>query len=159
MGMNLEGFDANKVEVQSEYAALPAGEYQAIIVESEEKSTKAGNGKYLELRLNIQGPTHQGRILFDRLNLVNQNETAQQIARATLSSICRAVNVLTPKDSSELHGKPLTIVVKTREYNGEIQNEIKGYKPRQLASGGGGHMIAEAFGGNQPAPAASGRPW
>ena len=157
MGMNLEGFDANKVEVQSEYAALPAGEYQAIIVESEEKPTKAGNGKYLELRLNIQGPTHQGRILFDRLNLVNQNDTAQQIARATLSSICRAVNVLTPKDSSELHGKPLTVIVKTREYNGEIQNEIKGYKPRQLA--GGGHMIAEAFGGNQPAPAASGRPW
>lgn len=158
MGMNLEGFDANKVEVQSEYAALPAGEYQAIIVESEEKPTKAGNGKYLELRLNIQGPTHQGRILFDRLNLVNQNDTAQQIARATLSSICRAVNVLTPKDSSELHGKPLTVIVKTREYNGEIQNEIKGYKPRQLA-GGGGHMIAEAFGGAQPAPAASGRPW
>ena len=158
MGMNLEGFDAEKVEVQSEYAALPAGEYQAIIVESEEKSTKAENGKYLELRLNIQGPTHQGRILFDRLNLVNQNETAQQIAKATLSSICRAVNVLTPKDSSELHGKPLTIVVKTREYNGEIQNEIKGYKPRQLA-GGGGHMIAEAFERAQPAPAASGRPW
>ncbi len=157
MAMNLTGFDANAIEPSKDYGPIPAGEYQAIIVASEEKTTKAGNGKYLELQLNVLGPTHAGRLLWDRLNLVNPNDTAVQIAKATLSSICRAVNVLTPKDSSELHGKQLTIRVECRAgKDGQIRNEVKQYKPR------GESLMVQAFGGDQPAPAAtpaSGNPW
>jgi len=142
MGMNLEGFDATKVEPAGEgYDALPAGKYQAVIVHSESKQTKARDGEYLKLQIKIEGGTYDGRIVFDNLNLKNPSDQAVAIAKATLSSICRAVNVLSPKDSSDLHGKTLTVRIGCREYNGQVQNEVKGYGPAEA----GGHMIAEAF--------------
>ena len=135
MSGNLSGFNAAEVEPNSAFSPLPAGEYQAIISESEMKPTKNGLGKYLELKLQILNGQHQNRTLFDRLNLVNKNDVAVQIAKGTLSSICRAVGVLTPNDSAELHNKPMGIVVKIRaDQNGNPQNEIKGYKPRHTAA-------------------------
>lgn len=131
---DLGGFDANGVPPSS-FDVVPAGEYDAIIVSSEMKSTAGGDGKYLNLELQILNGEHQNRKVFDKLNLVNSSAKAVEIARGTLSSICRAVGVMTPKDSSELHNKPLRIkvaVTKSEEY-GE-QNKVKAYKPR-AASG------------------------
>ena len=54
----------------------------------------------------------KGRNLWARLNLDNPNEIAVKIARAELSALCRAVGVLEPKDSVELHNLPLVISVK-----------------------------------------------
>lgn len=124
------GFDANAVEPTS-FDVIPAGEYDAVIVNSEVKSTKDGAGKYLNLELQILSGQFQNRKLFDKLNLWNANATAVQIARGSLSAICRSVNVLTPKDSCELHNKPLRIkvVVKKSDEFGD-QNSIKAYKPR-----------------------------
>lgn len=126
---DLSGFDASKVEPNAPASVLPAGDYAVIIAASETKPTKAGDGEYLELRLQVCRGKHVNRVLFDRLNLRNANQQAVQIARGTLSAICRAVGVLTPHDSSELHGKPLLAVVGTRDYNGQPRNEVKGYKP------------------------------
>ena len=135
MSGNLSGFNAADVEPNSAFAPLPAGEYQAIISQSEMKPTKNGLGKYLELKLQILNGQHQNRTLFDRLNLVNQNDVAVQIAKGTLSSICRAVGVLEPDDSLELHNKAMCIVVKIKnDQNGNPQNEVKGYKPRHTAA-------------------------
>jgi hypothetical protein len=56
-----------------------------------------------------------------------------QIARAELSAICRAVGVLAPNESIELHDLPLVVHVKCkkREDTGEIANEIKGYAKKE----------------------------
>ena len=144
MSGNLSGFDANNVQPNEGFTPLPAGEYDAIIVESEMKPTKDGTGKYLQLKLQILNGAYQNRTLFDRLNLVNKNDTAVQIAKGTLSAICRAVNVLTPNDSSELHSKPLSIKVAIRnDQNGNPQNEVKGYKSRHTQAGP--NMIEQAF--------------
>jgi hypothetical protein len=129
------GFDAEKVEPGGNFEPLPPDDYEVVITDSAVKPTKDGSGKYLELRLEVQRGPHANRVLFDRLNLVNRNDTAVQIAKATLSSICRAVGVMTPKDSSDLHSKPLLAVVKMRkrEDTGEMSNEVKGYKASPLA--------------------------
>lgn len=123
-------FNANDVQPAS-FDVLPAGEYEAVIVNSEMKATKDGLGKYLNLEIQILNGPYQNRKVFDKLNLVNNNAQAVQIARGTLSAICRAVNVMTPKDSSELHSRPLRIkvTVKKSDEFGE-QNEVKAYKPR-----------------------------
>ena len=123
-------FDAS-TEATSSFDVLPAGEYDAIICGSELKSTKDGKGKYLNLELQVLNGPCQNRKIFDKLNLINNNPMAVQIARGTLSSICRAIGVMTPKDSSELHNKPLRIkvTVKNDEEYGE-KNNIKAYKPR-----------------------------
>ena len=140
MSGNLAGFDASTVEPNEGFTPLPAGEYQVIIVESKMKPTKSGEGQYLELKLQVLNGKYQNRTLFDRLNLFNKNEEAVKIARGTLSSICRAVNVLKPNDSSQLHNKPLTCKVAVRnDQNGNPQNEVKGYKPRET------NMVEQAF--------------
>lgn len=129
--MDLKGFNASEVEPNEGFTAIPAGDYQVVIIESKEKPTKAGTGSFLELRLQVLNGPHQNRQLIDRLNLKNPNPKAVQIAKGTLSSICRAVNILTPADSSLLHGKPMTATVKAkRDPDGNLQNEVKGYKAR-----------------------------
>ena len=129
-------FNAANVSPSVVYAPLPAGDYQAIITESETKATKDGQGQYLQLKLQIQGGEFAGRVLFDRLNLWNNNQQAQEIAQRALSAICHAVGILQVGDSQELHNRPLIATVKVKPASGnyEASNEIKGYKAAQLAA-------------------------
>lgn len=105
---------------------------QAVIIDSEMKPTKAGTGNYLQLTFQIIEGPYANRLLWARLNLDNPNETARKIAQGELSAICRAVGVLAPNDSVELHNLPLVINVrcKKRSDTGEIVNEIKGYSKK-----------------------------
>ena len=126
-------FNANEVDPAVGFEPVPAGRYVAVITESELKPTKAGTGSYLQLTFQIIEGEFKGRLLWARLNLDNPSEMAVKIARAELSAICRAVNVMAPKDSLELHNLPLTISVgcKKRDDTGEITNEIKGYEGKE----------------------------
>jgi len=135
---SLNNFNAAQVEPNSEFQPIPAGKYAAVISNSEMKPTKNGDGAYLELTFQILEGDYKGRLVWSRLNLENPNPTAVKIARGDLSSICRAVNVMEPRDSSELHHLPLTIVVKqrTRPDTGEISNEVKGYEQKDAVQPG-----------------------
>lgn len=132
----LSGFDANQVEPADEFEAIPAGKYQAVITDSEFKPTKAGTGNYLQLAFEIIDGEYKGRLLWSRLNLDNPNETAVKIAQQELSAVCRAVGVLTPQDSVELHDLPLVIHVRCRKRpdTDEITNEIRGYSSVQQSA-------------------------
>lgn len=127
---DLTGFDAEKVELRQEYEPLPAGKYQVVITDSEMKQTKAGDGEYLQLTFEVLEGDYKGRKLWARLNLVNPNETAVQIARAELSGVCRALGIPRPRDSVELHNLPLLITVRTRKRrdDGELENVIGKYE-------------------------------
>jgi hypothetical protein len=133
----LQDFNANEVEPSADFEPIPAGKYLAVITESEVKPNKAGTGSYLQFTFQIIEGEYKGRFLWSRLNLDNPNETAVKIARAELSSICRAVGVMAPKDSIELHDLPLVISVKCkkRKDTDEVVNEIKGYSKKESAAG------------------------
>ncbi len=130
---NLSGFNANSVEPAVGFDPLPSGKYVAAVTNSEMKPTKAGNGNYLELTLEIVEGECKGRKVWARLNLENANAVTVQIARAELSAICRATGVLEPRDSVELHNIPMQITVKqkTRPDTGEITNEVRGFAKRE----------------------------
>jgi len=136
---NLNGFNATEVEPTTSFEPLPAGKYLAAITESEMKATKSGSGSYLQLTFTILEGEFKNRVLWARLNLNNPNATAVKIARGELSAICRAVGVLQPRDSVDLHNLPLviTVKVKKREDTGELTNEIKGYARKDAANGNG----------------------
>lgn len=134
---NLNGFNASTIEPSENFEPIPAGKYLAVITASETKSTKSGTGSYLELTFQIIDGAYKSRLLWARLNLNNPNELTVKIARSELSAICRAVGVMEPKDSSELHNLPLLITVKQKtDDNGEVRNEIKGYAKRETAAAG-----------------------
>ena len=130
-------FNANEVEPSISFEAIPAGKYQAVIVDSDMKPNKSGTGEYLQLEFEIIEGEYKNRKLWTRLNLHNPNADAVRIARADLSAICHAVNVIQPRDTIQLHNLPLTITVKCRKTpDGDIVNDIKGYAPKASASGG-----------------------
>ncbi|MCG3178614.1 MAG: hypothetical protein BIFFINMI_00942 [Phycisphaerae bacterium] len=134
---NLNGFDASQVDPAAGFDPIPAGKYLAAITDSEMKDTKAGDGKYLQLTFTVLDGEYKNRKVWARLNLNNPKPETVKIARAELSAVCRAVGVLQPKDSVELHNIPLLITVKckNREDTGEMTNEIKGYEPKSAAAG------------------------
>ncbi len=124
-------FDATAVEPTASFKPIPQGKYTAIIAASEIKPTKKNDGQYLEMVFEILDEKFKDRKLWTRLNLDNPNPDAVTIAKRELSSICRAVDVMRPGDSSDLHDRPLIISVSQtkRQDNGEMTNIIKGFAP------------------------------
>jgi hypothetical protein len=134
---SLNNFDATQVEPSAGKDPVPAGKYLAAIVASEMKPTKNGAGQYLECEYQILAGEHQGRRLWSRHTLTHPSAQTVQIARGELSAICRAVGIMTPKDSAELHNLPLTVTVKLkkREDNGELANEVTAWAKQDAAAG------------------------
>ena len=150
---NLHGFDANTVEPADDIDPIPAGKYIAVITESEMKPTKSGNGTYLQLTFQIVEGEYANRMLWVRLNLDNPNATAVDMARRELSAICRAVGVLVPTDSSDLHDLPCVVHVRLKRRNdtGELQNEVKGYAKKEA--------VAAPSAGSQVSSTPAQAPW
>ena len=125
---NWNEFDASTVETPSR-DPLPAGEYVALVTESAMKPNKAGTGEYLSLTFQVAEGEHDGRFAWANLNLVHPNEKAVSIARAELASLCKAVGIHNPKDSADLHQKPVLIrVAVEKDRDGNPRNVIKGFK-------------------------------
>ena len=135
---SLRGFDASKVKPFDGFDPIPAGIYRVAIIASEMKATKAGDGRVLELTFEVLDGEHQNSQVRAWLNLENPSEKAVQIGRGQLSAVCRAVNVLTPNDSVELHDIPLWIKVgvKLDSVNDRTVNEVKGFYGRDKVPGG-----------------------
>lgn len=133
-----ETFDVAGVPEREEYTPVPPGTYTAIIVASEKKETKAG-GEMIVFELEIQGGEENGSKLFERLNIVNSNQKAVDIAFRTLAEIVKAVGKTTIKDTEELHNKRMYVEVRVDpptpytkdgvDYPGKPQNSIKKFLP------------------------------
>ena len=130
-------FDANQVEPSSGKDPVPAGKYVVAITASEMKPTKNGAGQYLECEYQILDGEHKGRRLGSRHTLQHPSAQTVQIARGELSAVCRAIGVMQPKDSAELHNLPMTVTVKLkkREDNGEMTNEVAAWAKKDAAAG------------------------
>ena len=133
---SLDGNNANDVDPNEGFDPIPAGKYLAVNVDSRTKQTKNGAGEYLQIEFEIVDGPYKGRKVWERLTLRHPNETTVKIAKGNLSAICRAVGVMKPNDSVELHNIPLSIVVglKKREDNGEMTNVVKAFEKRETAA-------------------------
>ena len=121
-------FDVSTYEApkKTSFEPLPPGDYNAIITDSQMKITKAGTGEYLELTIQIIDGAHSGRRLWERLNVVNANKTAEEIARSQLNGIKLACNVDKLQTSEQLHDIPfiLSLDIDRRD---PTRNKIMGY--------------------------------
>lgn len=118
-------YDANAKE-NNPSNALPAGDYPAVMI-----SSKRPEGKpYLQCDFQIAGGEFQNRRVTHYFNLFHANQEPRDIAKGQFSQFCRAVGVLTPKDSSELELKPLIIKLNAKESNGQLRNNITKFSPK-----------------------------
>jgi len=118
---------------KDEFAPIPAGTYEAVIIESEIKATQAGTGSYLNLKHQIIDGTHSGRTIYNNINLKNPNETAVKIGRKALAQIEKALGlgVGELRDDEQMKGKPMKIKVVIGKDDPQYgaRNEIKAYLP------------------------------
>ena len=123
------GTDYQNAKPMDDFTPIPVGDYKAVITESEIKPTKAGDGQYLSLRVEIIEGEFQGRIIFVILNLWNPNPKAVEIANRELATIVAAVNKPGAQNSEELHNIPMTVKVGIQPGQGEYgpSNRIKNY--------------------------------
>jgi hypothetical protein len=144
-------FNAQSVVPQQTFDPIPAGTYNATITESEVVNTKTGSGQMLKLTWRINEGPFANRLVFDRINIVNQNPKAEEIGQRQLSSLCHVAGVLQLQDTQQLHGIPIGIKVSIRhDATGQYSdsNDVKGY----LAANGGGQRSAGIV-TSQPQPA------
>jgi hypothetical protein len=151
----IDNFNANDV-APNEFTPIPAGQYLCVISASEWKDNKAKTGQYLELVFKVAAGQYRDRTVKARLNMKNQSEEAVRIARGDLSSICRAVGIMQPKDSAQLHNIPIlvTVAVTNPDSENRVYNEIKGYAKRVTevaAAAPEPASVASADGGAKPA--------
>ena len=118
---------------------IPQGDYQAVIVKSELTPTKDNTGQFLALTVVITQGQFANTEFIERLNIINQNAQAVEIAYKTLARISEAVGMTqTPSDSTQLHNKPFIVTVETEagkpytkdgvERMGKDKSIIKKYK-------------------------------
>lgn len=149
----------------NDFETLPAGEYHAVIVDMDEKPTKDGTGKRLNVKLQIASGKYQNRTIFDGLNIQNRSEVAQKIGIGQLKSLCIAAGVENPKSSQELIGKSLIVKLKVgKDQNQNDRNEVTSYKafirPSAAPAGKQTNMMEQAFGQDEPKAATSKtNPW
>lgn len=110
-------FNSDEYEPTTDYAILEPGKYPVAIEESSVQTTKSGNGHYLKLALRVIDGKYKGAILFDNLNIDNPSNQAVEIAKRTLSAICRALSLPGGRisDSAQLVGGKLTAHVKFKD--------------------------------------------
>lgn len=134
MTVDLSRYDLSNVQARAALDPIPSGWYNATITETTLKPTSAGDGQMMELALEISEGPYKGRKLWDRLNIQNPNQTAMEIAFATLKQIYNALGIVRANTSAELHGRPLKVKVKLRPAETgkdgktyDAKNEVNGY--------------------------------
>lgn len=163
-------YNVNELPEMDNDAPIPKGTYAGLIVNSEMKDASTG-GKFLELEIHVTQGDYKGRKIYERLNLVNANNVAVEIAQKTLGAICRAVNVEQLDDSVVLHNKPFTMDVDITEGKpymkdgeqkmGKPQNRITKYYPAtQGGTAQAPQQAAQTAAASGPsAPAGGAPPW
>ena len=143
MSADLSGIDASTVPEQQEFTALPEGQYIMIATSSEWKPTKAGTGEYLQFVHEVLDGPFKGRKVWARLNLKNPNQTAVDIAQRELAALCRAVGVIKPSNSAQLHNIPFlaTIGIEVDDRKRE-SNTIKKYEAVAVNSAAPANALA-----------------
>jgi len=145
---NINGLYNPEAEAQQDFTPLPTGDYLMQIVDSDLKPTKDNNGHYLELVMEVMDGALKGRKAWDRLNLDHPNAQAVEIANRTFSSIREATGVANPRDSQDLHYKPMIVRVESYPAGSVIafgkrkgqtrdrdETEVRGYKKADGAVG------------------------
>jgi hypothetical protein len=145
-----DGFDTDKAAEEAggggDFSPIPKGTYRVKVVQADTKPTKAGNGSMLKVRLDVLGPQHAGRVVFDDILVKHTSEDAQRIGRERFATLCRAAGIANPKDTSVLVGKEVDafIKVETDAQYGD-RNRVSFYSPAESGVSFSGSSSAVAF--------------
>lgn len=106
--------------------ALPAGEYIAVLDKAEIKTTKAGDGQYVNCQFKVVDGQHKGGVFFDIINIANPNAQAVEIGLARLNTLLTIGGLSACGSTEDLEHARIHIlaVLGLEEYNGNKKNKL-----------------------------------
>ena len=122
-------FSTTDVDTSDNYGLLPKGDYIACAVAAEVKTTKSGEGQFLEVRFQILEGSYKGRTIFDRYIFKNPSAEAEKIGKQQLARFLEAIGKQHIRDTQEVLDIPLVLSIgtTTRKDNGEDTNRVVKY--------------------------------
>ena len=117
-------FDTEGVDTSS-FKALPVGNYVGRILETDLQVAKTGSGEFVYVKLEINGPSHAGRIAFDRMLTSHPNPEAEKIGRGRLATLVQAIGKTKIADTDELVGQ--TVGFRLRISKDGERNDVTRY--------------------------------
>lgn len=123
--MALLNFDASQIP-EASFEPLPAGDYLVWITESDIPTDDQGNQKVAITMEVIEPQQYAGRKLWDSFTLENyQNPKWAETGRQILATVCRAIGVMSPRETEELHGIPFCVRTEVDTWkDGSIHNKV-----------------------------------
>lgn len=111
LGFFVNPEDATEISYDNANSVVPAGWYDAEIKKAEILETKAG-GHRINVRYDITGPTHAGRVVFGSININHPtNPKVGEIGKEQLALIAAALQKRI-SDTDDIVGGQLRIKVK-----------------------------------------------
>jgi hypothetical protein len=114
--MYKEGFDTDKAAQDAggggDFEPIPKGNYRVRVVSIDQRQTKAGNGEAYNVRLDVVGPSHAGRVIFDYILIKHPSEEAVRIGRGRWAQLIRACGLSNPPTTDPLLGQEVQAFVK-----------------------------------------------
>jgi len=132
----------------SNFDPLPPGEYLAMVTNSEIRDTKAGNGKYITVTMEIIDGKFSGRRIWENFNFINPNKVTVEICEKNMKQLSVACGFPfedKDTDSDAWTNIPFTLVLDINSKD-PTRNRVKGYQPSGSPSA-------------SSEPAASAKPW
>lgn len=128
---SLGNFDPN--QHQDAYEPLPAGDYLVMI--SESTIDLKNGGQFVKVTMEVMQPEqYYGRKAFANFTLEHANPKAVEVGRRILANLCRAVGVMSPRETEELHGIPFWVRLSVETWDdGSLHNEARAYWSTQAA--------------------------
>lgn len=171
--VEIAGYYDEHAEPSASFDALPAGDYRAVIIESEMQdiSKHSEKGRCLALTWRIETGPYDGRLFWQRLNMWGQNMTNNDkvvsIANSQFAAVREATGVLTPKNTEELHDRPCLVRLKITKSEGyPDRNDVVSVKsvggsaPAQPAANNGNRLPPPPAANKAPAASGGGSmPW
>ena len=124
------GFDTNSVEPQGDYQVVPPGNYPVSIDKAEVKTTKNGNGHYLEVTMTILDGTCKKRKLWDRINIQNPSQQCTEIGLRSLAALGQSLGIAKLSAVEQLLNGICIAHVKVKNE----QNEVRTYSAVQAVA-------------------------
>lgn len=147
-----QAFDRDSVEPIRDYGILPDGQYPSLIEVSEVQATKAKNGHFIFLEMNILEGEFKNQKIFDRINIDNPSEKCVEMGKRSLAALCYAADVQGFNDTSQLTNKIVIAHVKTKD----DRNFVRTYSSPSATVASAGPPVAPP----SAAPSTSGKePW
>lgn len=153
MGFLGQTFEQKDMPKNTSFEPIPAGWYRVTITAAELKDSQKG-GKYANIRYDVTGPTHEGRVIFGMVTIQNSSQKAEEIGRAQLGELMGAVGVARLSDTDQLIGKHCEIKVSIRK-DGQYgdKNDVRTWRAIE------GAQLPKPQENKMQKPAGGGAPW